>query len=79
MRYLYLVLVVIVTTLIAVFMVQNLGTVTVHLLTVSFSLPLFLLVLMVYGLGMISGGALLKVFRDWLRRSQPAADGAARR
>ena len=49
--------------LIVLFAVQNLGSVTITLLTFSAKLPLALLVILVYLLGMSTGGYLIALLR----------------
>ncbi len=70
MRYLYIALIVVLTALVLVFTVQNLGTVTVAFLTASVTLPLSILVILVYLLGMVTGGALFSVVRGWIQRAR---------
>lgn len=67
MRYLYLALVVVVTALVALFMLQNLGSVTVSFLTISATMPLSVLAILLYVLGMLTGSALLTLLRLWIR------------
>ncbi len=64
MRYLYIVLIILITALIIVFMVQNVGSVTVSFLTVSLTMPLSLLVLGIYFLGMLTGGMVISTMRQ---------------
>ena len=49
------------------FKVQNLDTVTVSLFSFSATLPLSLLVLLIYALGMLTGGFVLALVRGWVR------------
>jgi|DewCreStandDraft_4_1066084.scaffolds.fasta_scaffold137644_2 uncharacterized integral membrane protein len=70
MRYLYIALIVVLTALVLVFTVQNLGTVSVAFLTASVTLPLSILVILVYLLGMVTGGALFSVVRGWIQRAR---------
>ncbi len=75
MRYLYMALVVAFTALVLLFNIQNLQTVTVSLLVYSLTLPVSLLVILAYLLGMATGGALLTLVRSWVRgaRRRPAS------
>ncbi len=75
MRYVYMVLIFLVTAVVLVFSFQNLKMVTVFFLTLSVNLPLSILVIVTYFLGMVTGGALLTVLRAWIHRAteQPAA------
>lgn len=70
MRYLYIVLIILITALIIVFMVQNVGSVTVSFLTVSLTLPLSLLVLGIYFLGMLTGGMVISTLRQLIHRAK---------
>ncbi len=72
MRYLYLALIILLTALVLVFTGQNLSQVTVRLLSMRATLPLALLVIVVYILGMFTGSSLLMLVRTWLRRSRAA-------
>lgn len=73
MRYVYIALVVVFTALVLLFNIQNLQVVTVEFLAWSVSLPVSLIVILTYLLGMATGGALLTLLRSWVkgaRRSQ---------
>lgn len=70
MRYLYTTLVVIFTALVLLFTVQNLQVVTVSFLAFSVTLPVSLIVIMTYFLGLATGGALLSLVRSWVRGSR---------
>lgn len=67
MRYVYMALIVAVTALVPVFEFQNLQAVTVVLLSMSVTLPLSLLVIIVYLLGMLTGGSVLSLLRSWIK------------
>jgi len=67
MRYLYIGLVVLVTAAVLAFKVQNLTTVTISFLTMSLTMPVSVTIILVYVLGMVSGGALLNVLRLWFQ------------
>jgi len=67
MRYLYIGLVVLVTAAVLLFKIQNLTTVTVSFLTMSLTMPVSVTIILVYVLGMVSGGALLNVLRLWFQ------------
>lgn len=66
MRYFYLTLIVALTAAVLAFMLQNLGSVTVAFLTIRLSVPLSLLVLVVYVLGMVSGSAMMALVKSWI-------------
>lgn len=67
MRYVYIALIVALTAVVLLFKLQNLETVTVSFLSLSFTLPVSLLLILVYVLGMVSGGSLLALLRTWVR------------
>jgi lipopolysaccharide assembly protein A len=69
MRYVYISLIVLVSAIVLVFTIQNLPTVTVHFVTLRLTLPLSVLVILVYFLGMLTGGFLVSAIRSWLRGS----------
>ena len=67
MRYLYVALVVLVTAAVLLFKIQNLDMVTVSFLTMSLTMPVSVTIILVYVLGMVSGGALLNLLRLWFQ------------
>jgi uncharacterized integral membrane protein len=66
MRYVYIGLIVVVTAVVLLFKIQNLTSVTVSLFSMSVTMPVSLLVIGVYILGMLSGSALWSLLRGWL-------------
>jgi len=66
MRYVYISLIVLVSAIVLVFTLQNLPTVTVHFVTLHLTLPLSVLVILVYFLGMLTGGVFVSVIRSWV-------------
>ncbi len=66
MRYIYIALIVAFTALVLMFKVQNFETATVTFFSISITLPVALLLIGVYVLGMVSGGALLALLRSWV-------------
>jgi uncharacterized integral membrane protein len=75
MRYLYLALIVLVTTAVLTFKLQNLETVTVNFLTASLTMPVSILILVIYVLGMVTGSAALALLKHWVA----AARGTSKR
>ena len=67
MRYLHLVLFVLVSGAVLLFTLQNLASVTVSFTKISLTLPVALVVIVVYVLGMLSGGALWSFVRKSYR------------
>ena len=66
MRYIYIALIVAFTALVLMFKVQNFETATVTFFSISITLPVALLLIGVYVLGVVSGGALLALLRSWV-------------
>jgi len=69
MRYVYIALIILLTAFVLLFSFHNLSSVTISLLGMSATLPLSLLVILVYVLGMVTGGALFSLVRRWVRRA----------
>jgi lipopolysaccharide assembly protein A len=70
MRWLYVALIVLFTAVVLLFKVQNIDTVTVSLFTLSVTMPLALLLVGVYVLGMFSGSFLAQLLRGWWRKAR---------
>ena len=73
MRYLYIGLIVVFTALVLLFKFQNLETATISLFSASITLPLSILVIAIYVLGMLTGGCLLALLRTWISRARQSA------
>jgi putative membrane protein len=71
MRFVYIALVVLLTAAVLLFKFQNLSSVTLSFLTMNVTLPVSLMVIGVYVLGMVTGGALLSLVRGWVRGAMP--------
>jgi len=67
MRYVYMLLIALIAGIMLLFKVQNLDTVTVTLLSMNFSMPVSILVLLIYVLGMFTGGFVLQLVRTLMR------------
>lgn len=67
MRIVYLALIVLFTAAVLVFKFQNLDSVTLTFLTLRATLPLSMLVVIAYVLGMITGGTLMTLLKGWIR------------
>jgi uncharacterized integral membrane protein len=67
MRYVYVVLIVLFAATVLTFKVQNLDSVTVTLLSASVTMPVSVMVLLIYVLGMLTGGLVLASVRSWIR------------
>jgi uncharacterized integral membrane protein len=70
LRYLYVGLIVVFTAFVALFTIQNLPTVTISLLFSSMTLPLSVLVIVIYILGMLTGGSVLALLRTGILRAR---------
>jgi len=73
MRYVYIALIGVFTAIVILFKFQNLEAVTVSLFSSSVTLPVSILVLLVYSLGMLTGGFVLALVRGWIRGAGPRA------
>jgi lipopolysaccharide assembly protein A len=67
MRYVYMGLVVVFTAIVVLFKFQNLETATVSLFSVSATLPVSILVFLIYVLGMLTGGFMYSLLRKWIK------------
>jgi len=65
-RYVYIALIVLFAGILVLFKFQNLDTVTVSLLSASITLPVSVLVLLIYMLGLLTGGFVLALLRTWI-------------
>lgn len=75
MRWVHLIVIIVFAVAIAIFAIQNLELVTVSFLNFSFRLPLAFLVVLIYLLGMATGGSLLRLLQRSIQGSRrPAAD-----
>jgi putative membrane protein len=72
MRFVYIALIATFVAIIMLFKVQNLETVTVGLLGLSATMPVSVLVGLIYILGALTGGTLMALMRTWF-------EGAKRR
>jgi uncharacterized integral membrane protein len=63
MRYAYIALAVLITAAVLLFKFQNLDSVTVTLLSMKLTLPVSIFTVLVYVLGMMTGGALVGFMR----------------
>ena len=66
MRYVYMALIAVLAAIVILFKVQNLESVTVSLFSASVTLPVSVLVLLIYVVGMLTGGFLLALLRSWV-------------
>ncbi len=69
MRYVHIGLVVVVTAIVLLFKIENLTAVTVSLFGMSVTMPVFLLVIGIYVLGMLTGSSLLAFTRALVNRA----------
>ena len=66
MRYVYATLIAVLIVVVVTFSLQNVSNVTIAFLTMSATLPLALLVLLVYLSGVFTGGFVLALLRSWV-------------
>lgn len=71
MRLVYIALIVIATIAMLLFKVPAIEMVTVSFLSFTASMPVAVLLIIVFILGIVAGGALLALLRSMLRRSAP--------
>ena len=71
MRYVHIATIVLLTVLVLSFKFQNLQSVTVQFFAFSMTLPVTVLVLLVYVLGMLTGGSLWSLLKRSYRGSLP--------
>jgi len=69
MKYVYVALIVVFAGIVLLFKVQNLTSVTVSLFAASVTLPISVLVLSIYVLGMLTGGMVFALLRTLIRRA----------
>lgn len=67
MRFVYIALIVVLTALVLLFKVQNLQAVSVSLLGANITMPVSVLIILIYVLGMFTGGSLLALIRTSIR------------
>lgn len=73
MRFVYIALIVVFTGVVLLFKIQNLDTVTVSLFSASMTLPVSILIVGVYVLGMLTGGMLWSLLKSWYRGATASA------
>jgi len=67
MRYVYIALIAVFASVVALFKFQNLEAATVTLGSMSLTLPMSILVLLIYLLGMFTGAFMLALVRSWIQ------------
>lgn len=75
MRYVNIALIVLITLFVLTFKVQNIESVTVSFLTASLTLPVSLLIMGVYFLGMVTGGMVMSSMRSLIARAKAPSSG----
>jgi lipopolysaccharide assembly protein A len=69
MRYVYMALIAILVSIVVLFKFQNLESATVSLFSMSITLPMSILVFVIYVLGVLTGGFVLATLRTLVRRA----------
>ena len=72
MRYVHIAVIVLLTILVLAFKLQNLQLVTVEFFAFSVTMPVTLLIVLVYVLGMFTGGSLWSLIKRSYRGGFPA-------
>jgi len=70
MRYIYIFLILVMTALVLIFTFQNLQQTTVSFLSSSVTMPQSLLIILVYMLGMLTGGVVLAFLKLLLTKAK---------
>jgi putative membrane protein len=70
MRYVYATLIAVLIVIVVMFSLQNVSSVTIAFLTMSATLPLALLVVLVYLAGVFTGGSAIALLRSWIQGAQ---------
>jgi uncharacterized integral membrane protein len=80
MRYVYMGLIAILAGIVVMFKFQNMESATVSLFSMSVTMPVSRLVVLVYILGMLTGGLVLALVRTWITRARrsPGDPGVSR-
>ncbi|MFA3777328.1 lipopolysaccharide assembly protein LapA domain-containing protein [Yersinia sp. 2544 StPb PI] len=68
MKYVYLVCFLLIVALMTLFVFQNSGLVNLSLLSMQITLPISVLIVLIYFLGMFTGGLLITLIRALVRR-----------
>ena len=66
MRYIYMAFIVVAMTIVLLFVSQNTISTTVSFFSASATLPLSILVLLAYVLGVLTGGGVVSLLRTWI-------------
>jgi len=74
MKNFYATLVLLVTLAVVIFTVQNLSNVTVSFINMQATLPIALVVVLAYVLGMTTGGFSVSLVRGWIQRASHQPD-----
>jgi putative membrane protein len=69
LHYIYFCLILFLAAIVAIFTFQNLEMVTVTFLTANITMPRALLIIIIYFLGMLTGGFMISLIRKWMRKS----------
>jgi lipopolysaccharide assembly protein A len=69
MRYVYMALIAILVSVVVLFKFQNLESATVSLFSMSITLPMSVLVFVIYVLGVFTGGFVLATLRTLVRKA----------
>jgi len=70
MRYVYMSFIAVLSGIVMLFAFQNMASTRVSLFSLSIALPLWMLTLLVYVLGMLTGGFVLALLRTSVRHAR---------
>jgi len=73
MRYVHIGVIVVATALVLAFKFQNLESATISLFSARITLPMSILVFLVYVLGMLTGGSLLALLKSSIRGARQSS------
>ncbi|HSW02410.1 MAG TPA: LapA family protein [Sedimentisphaerales bacterium] len=73
MRYIYMILIVLFTAVVLIFTIQNSASVTLSFLSAKATLSVSVLVILVYLLGMLTGGSVLMFVRSLFKGARKKA------
>lgn len=70
MRYIYIFLIVLITFIILIFMLQNFKSTTISFFSMSITLPLSFILFIIYILGMLTGGSIVRFIKLLIKKSK---------
>lgn len=74
MRYIYIFLIVLMTLIFLIFMFQNFKSTTISFFSMSITLPLSFILLIIYILGMLTGGSVVGFIKVIIKKSKTESE-----